>query len=318
MTDAAAPAGADRYFHTAMTVLVTAIAALTAYGLWATRVAVDWRQLLPVAGILVLLLALFAFYRWRQADRLSGTLIIVFWAVLYSNLHLLPMCVAARCRVPLRDARVIAFDRALGVEVGDVLAWMGSHPAIDRFLKVCYVLLLPLMTVAVIVPPMCRRMQTAKEYVLAGAVSAALCLPLFAVFQVLGPWDAYGYAPTAEQANYLRTFAAAKADEVFAFDVNYHEGLITFPSFHTTLAVLAAVALWPFPWLRWPAALLAGLIAVSTVTTGWHYVGDTCAGLAVAVVSVLISKGFTRLERRWLRQSERGIPSAGLAARRRA
>jgi len=44
--------------------------------------------------------------------------------------------------------------------------------------------------------------------------------------------------PNAEQANYLRTFAAIKADEVFAFDVNYREGLITFPSFHTTLAVL--------------------------------------------------------------------------------
>jgi len=94
MTDAGAPAGADRYFHTAMTLFVTATAALTAYGLWATRVAVDWRQLLPVAGILVLLLALFAFYRWRQADgcpaRSSSS----------SGLSCTATCTCSRCAWP--------------------------------------------------------------------------------------------------------------------------------------------------------------------------------------------------------------------------
>jgi len=79
-------------------------------------------------------------------------------------------------------------------------------------------------------------------------------------------------------------------------DLAYRDGLICFPSFHTILAVLAGVALWSIPYLRWAAAALAALIVVSTVTTGTHYVVDVVAGLGVAFVAFGVAKGYTWLE----------------------
>jgi PAP2 superfamily len=77
-------------------------------------------------------------------------------------------------------------------------------------------------------------------------------------------------------------------------------------SFHTILAVLAGVALWSIPYARWLTALWAGLIVVSTVTTGWHYIIDVVTGAAIASVCVCLAKVYTRLECKWLawRQSQ--------------
>ena len=72
--------------------------------------------------------------------------------------------------------------------------------------------------------------------------------------------------------------------------------MICFPSFHTILAVLAAIALWPLPRLRWMAAVWGTLIVVSTVTTGTHYLIDVLAGFAVAMVAQVAARGFSVFE----------------------
>jgi membrane-associated phospholipid phosphatase len=144
---------------------------------------------------------------------------------------------------------------------------------------------------------MCGRMDKAKEYAIACLVAAALSIPLFAVFQAVGPWSVYNYAPSREQAGYVRTAEALKSGAPFVLDLGNQDGLITFPSFHTVLAVLTAVALWPIRYLRWPSTVLSVLIVLSTVSTGWHYVSDVLGGLLVAAVALAVARGYLRLER---------------------
>ncbi len=72
----------------------------------------------------------------------------------------------------------------------------------------------------------------------------------------------------------VRTLMAAGAD-----------GVITFPSLHTALAVLFAAAFWPVPWLRWIAIVLNSLMMVSIPVEGSHYLVDMLSGGAVAAVA---------------------------------
>ena len=44
-----------------------------------------------------------------------------------------------------------------------------------------------------------------------------------------------------------------------------------------------------FRLLRYPATVLAGLITVSTMTTGWHYGVDVIAGLFLAAITTLLA-----------------------------
>jgi membrane-associated phospholipid phosphatase len=68
-------------------------------------------------------------------------------------------------------------------------------------------------------------------------------------------------------------------------------GVVCFPSFHAIWAVLCGYAFSGFRrYIRIPVYVLAALMFLSTVTTGWHYVIDVLAGLLVAVVSLLIAR----------------------------
>src|SRR5438874_245013 len=117
-----------RFFHATMTVATLMMVGISAWGLHGTQLRLVLDSFLPLAGVLVFLLAAAAFYRWRQADKLLNVLLITFWAVAFTGLHALPMYVAARQAFPLQDELFAHIDRTLGVQVTDILRWGEALP----------------------------------------------------------------------------------------------------------------------------------------------------------------------------------------------
>jgi len=286
-----------RFFHALMAAIILPVALFSLCGAHAWQVAVAPGQLAARGALLALLLAGAAFYRWRRLEKAVNLIMMTFWGVVVTNLYLLPEHLAARRDVAYGDGLLARMDAALGVEVPDVLRLMDAVPAVARLLAVAYGLLIVLVMLAVMVPPMCGRMDKAKEYAVACLFAAAVSIPFLAVFRAVGPWSVYGYPPSPEQEGTMRTLLALKSGAPFVLDLGNHDGLICFPSFHAALAVLAAAALWPVRYLRWPATVLAALIVVSTVTTGWHYVSDVLGGLLLSTASLAVARGYLRLER---------------------
>jgi membrane-associated phospholipid phosphatase len=239
---------------------------------------------------------------------------ITFWAVLFTNLYTFPMYIAARSGAGLSDALLARGDAALGLTVPTVLGFVREHPRVGQILSLAYDALKLLMLLPVLVLPLLGRMRQAKEYLVGCMVAALIAFPIFAFVQAVGPWAHHGYAPRVDQEMTMRVFLALKRPEVFRLDFQKVEGLIAFPSFHTILAVLGAVALWPQRHLRWPSLVLAVMVIISTVTTGWHYVVDVLSGLAVAALTVVLSRAFGRLDER----VSAGLSAAGSAAAERS
>ena len=71
------------------------------------------------------------------------------------------------------------------------------------------------------------------------------------------------------------------------------DAIVCFPSFHVIWAIFCVAALWGFRFLRIPVSLLAGMIIISTVTTGWHYFIDVLGGIVIAGLSLAIAKACT-------------------------
>jgi membrane-associated phospholipid phosphatase len=238
------------------------------------------------------------FYRWRRERRLENILCVVSWTVLFSVLYIPPMYVAGRCSGDFCDALLARIDRALGLEVPQVLRFMEGHATLKRVLDVSYDVLLPFMTIAIILPPLCGHMERAKEYLVAGVISAALGLSLFALMPAVGPWTQYAYPLRPDQERCAEILTSLRTQHEPTLVFSNTDGIVALPSFHTILALLAAFALWKIPYVRWPAALLALAIIVSTMTTGWHYLVDVIAGILLALIACAGAKGYTWLERR--------------------
>jgi hypothetical protein len=283
-------------FHLSMAAFALVVCGFSVYALRSGGLTLSPAQVLLRLALLAGLLLGAAIYRFRNEKKLLNLLMMCFWAVLFSNLHMVPLFLAGQRQVESSDSLLADMDAALGIEVPDILNAVSSVPILKPVLDCLYGTLVFLMALAIIVPPLSGRMDQAKEYALGCLAAALISIPTFAFFQALGPWSTYGFAPSPQQAGYTKVFFSLKSGEAFPLDLNYAAGLITFPSFHAILAVLAALALRQTRYLRWPAAALALLIVVSTVTTGWHYVVDVWAGLLVALMSFGAARAYLRLE----------------------
>jgi membrane-associated phospholipid phosphatase len=286
------------FFH--LTMLGAALLCLfgSIIGLQLTHTSIRAESLLPIPLTLVLLLALARLFYLRRMPRAVNAITLLIWSNVFFRLTTALGFIAVRRQLPLGDDLLAKADAALGMSLPAVMQAMKSWPTVAQFLYLCYGQLMPLILLATVVPPLCGKMKAAKEYSVGALAAFLICLPVFATFEAIGPWVYYGYPPMTDQELYMQTFAAIRSHDWYSIDLSYSNGLITFPSFHTLLAILAATALWPISYVRWPAAILAVLIVISTVTTGTHYVTDVIAGLALTGVVRMVALGYSRLEAR--------------------
>ena len=110
-----------------MAFVVVFVLALSAVGMWASGLRVPVHQVLPKVGLYALVLLGAAVYKYRKADQLVAALIIIRVGLL-SDLHVYPMFLAGRRPVAYSDAVLARADRVLGLEVPQMLAWIGQHP----------------------------------------------------------------------------------------------------------------------------------------------------------------------------------------------
>jgi membrane-associated phospholipid phosphatase len=196
-----------------------------------------------------------------------------FWLFTVAVPHLL----GASAIYPLQDAAFARADAFLGFSTPAIFAWVSVHPFIATLLNVSYGQLPWLLLVAIFAPVLLGRCEAAWRFLLANIVLEAVAYPMFTMFPAVGPWVNHSFNPNTAQRAVEASIVALHAG---------HPGgpvaIVCFPSFHAAWAVLAALVLSSVRPLRVPAAVLAVLISVSTVTTGWHYAVDTFAGVALA------------------------------------
>ena len=103
----------------------------------------------------------------------------------------------------------------------------------------------------------------------------------------VGPWVGWRFPPDKLQKACEATIQALRHGSLDIHD-NFG-GIVCLPSFHAFWAIVSAQALFTFRYLRYPAIVVAGLITISTVTTGWHYGVDVIAGILMFGICTLLS-----------------------------
>jgi len=208
----------------------------------------------------------------------SGTLSLLLCGIV-SNAGL-------RLGAPLIDAHLAAIDATVGIHVDRVVRAMAAHPLLIDTLAAVYnasgVVVVGLIALSLVAQ------QKAKAWELAATVFAAMQIvavlsiatPAAGAMAYFGMGDLQGAGlPAGAGVYHLEAFAHFREGGAVLrlADLN---GLVTFPSFHTVLALLATQALWDMR-LRWLGIGWTAAVIVSTIPIGGHYVTDIAAGFAV-------------------------------------
>jgi membrane-associated phospholipid phosphatase len=234
--------------------------------------------------------AVAAYCHWAGHAKLRDGCWMVLWDSAFFRLIQLPQYAAARSSLRLEDGALVWADRLMGIDGGIIISWVHRHPAFEAFSIWSYGLMPFMVFTSVLIPAMFGQLRRAKDYLLATITASLLASCILAILPAVGPWAGFNFHPYWNQGWYSLELTSLRAPGVFTANPDYTCGLITFPSFHVALAVLGVFALWPFRWLRIPALIVALLIGIATVTTGWHYATDGIGGMLVAWLGILVAR----------------------------
>ena len=220
----------------------------------------------------------------------------------------LACAVLTRTALPYTDDALAAADRALGFDWPAMMAGFQSHPAVADVLAQAYLALNWEPLLAILMLCLSRSSAARYRFLTAWTICLSLTTISYPLFPAIAAFRHYRVDPAAMptqsaavswQLPELMEQLRSGADSVL--DAANLAGIVTMPSFHAAAAVLLLWAFWSFRKLRWPLTALNLLMFAAAVPVGGHYLVDTLAGAALALVSIQFASQVHR-------QRERRLP----------
>jgi membrane-associated phospholipid phosphatase len=149
-----------------------------------------------------------------------------------------------------------------------------------------------------------KNVQALEKFMLAGLISLILTVGIFAFFPATTAWTHLQVSDAEVSAFHHLTLSSqdwiGKLIQIRQGNMaNLHKldgnGLIAFPSFHCTAALLFVWSTWTIKWLRVPMMAICLALLVATPIFGGHYISDMIAGAVVMVVSVRVTQSLYAL-----------------------
>ncbi|MGH6994174.1 MAG: phosphatase PAP2 family protein [Stellaceae bacterium] len=289
--------------------VVGAVAALDTIGLTYCGIRLDFGGLAHGCGAITLLAGIATFYTYRRPDARiadlahTAALLLAFFAAA----GVLSYLVAAT-DIPLADAKFAAADRALGFDWQAWFAWVHRHPSFWLVLRLVYASAIPQVIAITVYLALSGQPKRNSEFLWAIMLSLLVIIPISALAPAAGAWVQYGAMRFADVAQ-VHDFFAMRSGMLHALDLPRLEGLINFPSFHTTLAIFFVYAVRRRMALLAFAAALNGVMIVAVLTEGGHYLVDAISGAAVAGAAITAAGRIeAALARKPLRAEPRRAP----------
>lgn len=207
---------------------------------------------------------------------------------------------AMRINMPLADVLLSNADRMLGFDWVGLIRLLDQNRVLILMLGASYVSFSAQVFGIPLLLTLTGHANRARQMLFCfGAICLTACM-VSVFFPAAGAFVAY----MPDQLNnldpgfvnqFLPSFEAVRSDPGFVLRPKNAEGIVTFPSVHAAVALLAIWGAWTLRWLRIPIVTLNVLMMLSTFTHGGHYLVDVLAGSVLAVIAILATSRLTVL-----------------------
>jgi hypothetical protein len=229
-----------------------------------------------------------AYDRFRNEPRIAAFFtIFAMWFAVTWVWGLLAIA-ALGMGAPLQDARLAAIDAALGFDHRAVVAWFARHPDIaDVSMKFYHYTGIANLAFAIglsILGQFERVSRLVGDFALLLAITIVISAVIpggGSFFYKPYPTEIIANLPSGAGVGHLVRYVDIHSGLIRDLDIFNLSGVVTFPSFHTAMALFIARAVWGVRWLAPVGVVSAALIIVSTIPMGGHYIIDLVATLAL-------------------------------------
>ena len=278
-------------------IIIAIIGLVSAMALRTLNVTIVWQSLwLPTEiEILLVIFAMIYSIVGAQASCVEGSTAVVSDLLLSVLQFIVALKVlapltylAAAPAYPLVDGTLARLDAMLfGFQWNIESNWVTHHPTFDWILQHAYRSLYDQAAFVFLLGSVNHPGDRNGEIIWQFCISLILTCAIFVFTPALGHVAHIG-------TGWMKTLMTIRNGEWTAFDFSHVEGIISFPSFHTTLAILLVYAVRCHRWALAVLVPLNTLLILATLSVGGHYLVDLPAGAAVAFVSIAATRFIRR------------------------
>jgi len=192
-------------------------------------------------------------------------------------------------KAPLIDDSLLRFDNAIGFDWLATYRWVHAHTLVKQVFDLAYRSISWQFVAIPAILGLGRRQQDLSDFVMNLMLSSVLVLLISTAFPATSAFLRYAITDP-NTVSTISDFNLLRSGTLRVFNLDEMQGLVTMPSFHTTLAILFAYALRRVPVLFPVAIVLNVLLIVSTPTQGGHYVADLFGGALLSVVTIVLAR----------------------------
>jgi hypothetical protein len=204
---------------------------------------------------------------------------------------------AASLGMPLRDAELAAIDKAMGFNWPAFLAFTNDTPPIAFILRSAYHSAGPQLLALYLFLSLACWWERVAEFLAVLAVSSLLTGLVVAFVPAEGAYAFYmpppemftSFSPKAGMWHH-DVLMSLRTSPTPVLEFAKAEGLVTFPSFHTTLAIITTYAVRGVRYVFAPVCALNAVVIVATLAEGGHHLIDLPAGALIAVVAIVVAR----------------------------
>lgn len=191
------------------------------------------------------------------------------------------------------DAFLARLDRLLALDWLAYFEALRSQPAVLEVLQASYTSLPHLSVVAFLVICCTGDQRRPRFFLEALFLAAVICISIGmflpaqgTVMHHLEPGFEFRNFASAPGRWFVEPLAEVRSGAPILFDIHHLPGLVTFPSFHTTAALILIASFWRSA-LFLPALFYGVTVIAATPIYGGHYLVDLLGGAAVAAAVLL-------------------------------
>ena len=261
------------------------------------RFTVDPIRAAPAIASLIALGSALAIGRCTVRPRLAAGATAFLQMTLFTLLGVVLAYALAANSGPLWDGRLAAADRAIGFNWPVVLALLDTSPPAIWLFGLAYHSLTLQMIVVIVALSGLGKFDTLRAVVCAAILSGFVTILISGLTPAMGNlFDPSRYGHLWPSIAWLEQglISGLRDGSLRVLDLTMLMGIVSFPSFHATLA---AIFIWAFGAM--PRAALAGrawaiLTIVATPVFGGHYGVDVIMGLILAPPAIIAARYLTR------------------------
>ena len=197
----------------------------------------------------------------------------------------------------LWDARLAAADRAIGFNWPVVLALLDKCPPAVWLLGLAYHSLTLQMVVIIVALSGMEKFDTLRTMVCAAILSGFVTILISGLTPARGNLfdpSHYGHLWPSIAWSEQGLISGLRDGSLRVLDLTMLMGIVSFPSFHATLAAIFIWAFGAMPRVALPGRAWAILTIVATPVFGGHYGVDVIIGLFLAPPAIVAARHLTR------------------------